>query len=151
MTGLTLEQRAAVVAEAKTWIKTPWHHMARIKGAGVDCGMFILEAFERPGIIPHIEPPPYPADWNMHRSEEKYLAFVERFCERTEDPQPADLVTFKIGHCVSHAAIVIEWPTIIHSCLGHGVIMDDGVANQWFAKRLAGFYAYVGDREVDGR
>lgn len=147
--SLTPQQRAAVIAEAKTWIKTPWHHMGRIKGAGVDCGMFILECFERPGIIPHVVPPEYPPDWNMHRSEERYLAFIERFCQQVESPQPADLVAFKIGRCVSHAAIVIEWPVIIHSCLGHGVIMDDAVANTWFADRTAGFYAFAGDR--DGR
>ena len=31
------EARAAVIAEARTWIKTPWVHAADIKGAGVDC------------------------------------------------------------------------------------------------------------------
>ena len=29
--------RAAVVTEAKTWIGTPFHHAARVRGAGVDC------------------------------------------------------------------------------------------------------------------
>ena len=33
--------REAVVTEAKTWIGTPFHHAARIKGAGVDCLMLL--------------------------------------------------------------------------------------------------------------
>lgn len=31
-------QRAAVVAEARSWIGTPYHNCADVKGAGVDCG-----------------------------------------------------------------------------------------------------------------
>ena len=146
---LTDKQRNAVIHEAITWIGTPWHHMARVKVAGVDCGMFLLEVYERAGIIGHVEPPPYPADWSMHRSDEKYLAFVEKFCVRVDAPLPADLVTFRLGRCVSHAAIVINWPLIIHSCVGQGVIMDDGIANVWFAERVEGFYRYTG--ECDGR
>ena len=29
--------RAQVVEVARTWIKTPYHHQARLKGVGVDC------------------------------------------------------------------------------------------------------------------
>ena len=45
----------AVVAEARTWIGTPWKHQARVKGIGVDCiglvggvasALGIREAFE---------------------------------------------------------------------------------------------------------
>lgn len=28
---------AAIVAEARTWLGTPFHHQGRVKGAGVDC------------------------------------------------------------------------------------------------------------------
>ena len=45
------DQRAAVVAEARSWIKTPWVHMAAIKGAGVDCAMLLARVYigGRPG------------------------------------------------------------------------------------------------------
>ena len=142
MNGLTFEERAAVLAEARSWCGTRWHHQGRIKGAGVDCGMFLLEVYERVGVIPHIVPPPYPADWNLHRSEEKYLSFIERFCSPVEHPQPADIVAFKWGRCISHAAIVVKWPTIIHSYIANGVCMDDAMANADLAKRFAGAYAY---------
>ena len=29
--------RESIVAEARSWIGTPWHHAARVKGVGVDC------------------------------------------------------------------------------------------------------------------
>jgi cell wall-associated NlpC family hydrolase len=143
---LSDEQAAKVIAEAKTWIGTNWHHQGRIKGAGVDCGMFLLEVYERAGIIGHVIPPPYPADWHMHRNEEKYLAFVEKFCVQVDEPKPADIVTYRIGRCISHAAIVIKWPLIIHSVIGQGVVMDDAIANVWFAEHQGHFYRYNGGR-----
>src|SRR5437879_1968913 len=38
-------QRQAVVDEAMTWLKTPFHHRAAVKKAGVDCACLIAEAF----------------------------------------------------------------------------------------------------------
>ena len=36
--------RAAVVAAAREWIGTPYHHMADIKGVGCDCAMLLERA-----------------------------------------------------------------------------------------------------------
>jgi len=59
------DARQAVIAEAVTWIGTPFHHAARVKGAGVDCLMLLAEVYERAGAAPHIEPPFYVPDWHM--------------------------------------------------------------------------------------
>jgi len=63
--------RVSVVREAESWIGTPFHHAARIKGAGVDCLMLLAEIHERAGIIPHIDPPFYVPDWHLHRDAER--------------------------------------------------------------------------------
>ena len=33
--------RAEIIAEARTWIGTPWHHQATLKSVGCDCGGLI--------------------------------------------------------------------------------------------------------------
>ena len=38
MNAVLAVSRADVVAEARTWIGTPWQHQARLKRVGVDCG-----------------------------------------------------------------------------------------------------------------
>lgn len=141
-------QRARVVAEALTWTGTPWHHQGRVKGAGVDCGMFLAEVFERAGVIPHVDPGDYPPDWNLHRSEERYLGWVEKFAQRLPEgaaPRPGDIALFKFGRCVNHGAIVTSWPQIIHSQLNRGVplgvMLDDAENNQELAPRLVGFWS----------
>lgn len=113
---MTPAQRTAVVAEARTWLRTPYHHRARLKQVGVDCAMLLAEVYERAGVTPHVEVGEYPPDWFMHRSEERFREWVLR-CggERVEVPEPGDVALYQFGRCFSHGAVVVEWPLIIHA------------------------------------
>jgi hypothetical protein len=46
--------RAAVVKEALTWLGTPYHHHARVKGVGVDCARLLCAVYEASACVPHI-------------------------------------------------------------------------------------------------
>lgn len=123
MTCLTESERQAVVAEAMTWIGTPFHHAGRIKSVGVDCAMFPLEVYSALGLIPALEKvPPYPVDWHLHRSEERYLETVLGYADETDNPQPGDFVLFRFGRCFSHGAILLEGPRVVHAYFRQGVI-----------------------------
>lgn len=140
-------ERAAVVQEALSWLGTPYHHMGRIKGAGTDCGMLLAEVYERAGVMPHVEPAPYPADWHHHRSEEVYLGHVQEHSHQVRAPQPGDIALFRWGRCLSHGAIVIEWPRIVHAYVAASeVVLDDAEANQDLKERLAGFWSPWGGK-----
>ncbi len=114
--------RLAVVAEAMTWLRTPYHHNARVKGAGVDCGQFIIAAFVGAGLVPDFDTGDYSADWMMHRSEERYLSFVERHLNRCEQPLPGDVAVWRFGHCFSHGAVVVDWPRVLHAFLHENAV-----------------------------
>src|SRR5215471_11779007 len=93
-------QRQAVLAEAIEWLQTPYHHAARVKGAGVDCLTLLAEVYERAGIIPHVEIPFYPPDWHLHRDAERYLEGVMQYAREIDGPpQPGDIAIFKFGRC----------------------------------------------------
>ena len=139
--------RARIVAEALSWLKTPYHHEGRVKGAGVDCGMLLLEVYEAAGLIPHVVPDPYPHDFHMHRGEEWYKRIVETYMHPCQNPPlPGDVVLYKFGRILSHGAIVIKWPVVVHSYIGLGVILDDAEANKALSSRQAGFWSFWGDR-----
>jgi len=121
--------RAAVIGEAQTWIGTRWHHAARVKGAGVDCGQFIIACYITAGVVPHFETGDYPADWMLHRSEERYLGWVERYLDRIERARPGDVAVWRYGRTFSHGAIVVEWPRILHAYRPErGVVWGDASA-----------------------
>jgi cell wall-associated NlpC family hydrolase len=121
------DQRAAVVAEALSWLRTPYHHQAAVKGVGADCAMFPQAVYVARGIMPHRESiGDYPVQWHMHHDEERYLAAVLKYSREIDGPPlPGDFMLFKFGKAFAHGAIVIEWPCIIHARLGGCVELAD--------------------------
>ena len=126
--------REDVVAEAESWLRTPYHHMGSVKGAGVDCGQFLIEVYYAVGLAPKIDTGHYPSDWHFHRSEEVYLGWVQAHSTSTDTPKAGDVALFKFGRCISHGGIMIDETTLIHSHLGMGVV-----------------YAKLTDAELNGR
>lgn len=144
MTGAEL-QRAAVVAEARTWLRTPYHHRAAVKGAGVDCAMILVEVYLAAGVIaarPEIGD--YPSDWMLHRAEERYLGWLKKYGAETLDPQPGDVAVWKFGRCFSHAAIIVAFPSIIHAYRKAGAVILDDAGKGEFAGREVRFYTLWG-------
>jgi cell wall-associated NlpC family hydrolase len=111
-------QRAAVVAEALTWINTPYHHHARVKGVGVDCAQLLCAVYEACGLV-----------------EEVFIGWLEKVGAREVRapvrPAPGDVALFKYGRAYSHGGIVVESRgelTVVHAYLMRGVIrsrLDD--------------------------
>lgn len=137
-------KRQAVIDEAMTWMGTPYHHEATVKGAGVDCAQLLRLVYKEAGVIDDFLYPQYPPDWMQHRSEEKYLSFVVDRAEQVEIPLPGDAVVYKVGRCFAHGAIIIEWPSIIHaSNRDREVVLADGLQG-WLAGREYQFWRVKG-------
>lgn len=119
-------RRLAVIEEARGWLRTPYHHMGRVRGAGTDCLMLLAEVYESAKVVPHIDVPFYPPDWNLHRDAERYLLGVARHArEVAAPPQPGDIAVFKFGRCFAHGSIVLAWPQLIHAWHTTGVVHVD--------------------------
>lgn len=133
--------RNRVLAAAREWIGTPWRHQARVLGphGGVDCAMFLCEAYEKAGLIPHIDPRPYPADWHMHRDDERFLGWLTRYADEVETPEPGDVAVFRFGRCFSHGSIVVQWPTVLH-CYLYEYVREQDATQGALAKRKVKFF-----------
>lgn len=125
----TRSTREDVVKEARSWITTPYHLAANVKGAGVDCAMLILEIYSRVGLVEHFDPRPYSSDWMCHRSDEVFLGLVfARSHEITQgQAQPGDIVLFKVGRCYSHGGIITKSDplTFVHAYKNAGMVIED--------------------------
>lgn len=127
-----LEERARVVACARSWLSTPYHHRAMVKGSGVDCATLLLAVFEEAGLISGIELPYYPVDWALNRGEEVFLGLIQRYAHEIPGPPgPGDIVLWKFGRVFSHGAIVVAWPQIIHAYTRRSCVEEDAEAAAW--------------------
>jgi cell wall-associated NlpC family hydrolase len=120
-------QRAAVVQEAVSWLGTPFHFNACVKGSGVACGPFLIAAYApyalETGLALPVAPA-FPRDWHFHTREDRFLNVVASFCRQVVTPQRGDIALFRLGSADrphSHGAIVMEWPRVIHAYWKGGV------------------------------
>lgn len=121
-----LAQRNRILAIAKTWLGTRFIDCQRKKivkneegivvdRGGVDCMQFIWAVFHEAGLTPFMEHEKYSPQWYLHRSEEKALSIIlDRACI-TERKDPANLIVYRVGRAFAHAALILEWPKIIHA------------------------------------
>lgn len=112
---ITNELREKIVAEAKTWIGTPYHHLADVKGHGVDCAMLLIRVYCGLDIAPAFDPRPYSPQWYFHHSEEVYLSWIKKYCDPVEVGLPGDIMVYRFGRCAAHGAIIISEDMMIHA------------------------------------
>ena len=139
-------QRAAVVAAARAWIGTPYHHAADVKGVGCDCAMLLVRVYCDLGLVEPFDPRPYTRDWMMHRNEEKYLGFLLARARIVEGPDVGDVALFRVGRCFAHGGIVSksEPLTMIHAHAQAGRVIEDEVERCALAPRPRAFASYWG-------
>ena len=141
------QQRQSVIDEALTWQNTPHHNGAHIKGAGVDCGWLPIMVYSAVGLMPKVEPGRYPPDFMMHRGEEWYKSIADKYGRRLpagQLPKKGDFALYKFGRIYSHGAIVMDWPRIIHSYVGQGVVQALGNQGQLEGRDVI-FYTLWGE------
>jgi cell wall-associated NlpC family hydrolase len=140
------EARLAVVAEARSWIGTPYHHRAAVKGScgGVDCGMLLIRVFADLGLIPDFDPGHYPIDWHMHRAEERYLGFVTAHAGPVVVPGPGDVIVFKWGRCFAHGGIITEAEPacrFVHAAARAGFVEETVLSASPLAARQSKYFS----------
>jgi cell wall-associated NlpC family hydrolase len=121
------EERQLVVGTAMTWLRTPYHLDAQIKGVGVDCGTLLTAVFAEAGLIEAVNLGHHKPDFHLHKGIEVYQQWLEKYCSKSPGPpQPGDIITYRFGRLqAAHAVLVINWPQVIHAQTGVGVVLTD--------------------------
>jgi len=114
------KQRKAVIEEAMSWIGTPYMQLGNHKGYNIDCSMLLVRCWVDTGVFEPFDPRPYPPEWHLHKSEERYLAWMEALSEEVSEPKPGDVVLFRFGRCFSHGGIYVGDGNIVHAFVYEG-------------------------------
>lgn len=116
--------RAAILAEAREWIDTPWQHQAHMKCLATDCGGFLAGVAIALGLLP--------ADWwetqfGPHAgygrlpSGGRLQAICREFMRPIpiDDAQPGDALLMRFKSEPQHVAFLADHPagglSIIHA------------------------------------
>ena len=135
----------AVINEARTWLGTPYHHQASIKGIGCDC-LGLIRGIYRVVIGPEPEAlPPYTPDWAEASGRETLLEAAYRYLEELpadHATRPGDVLLFRWRPWspAKHAAIAIGGRRMIHAYDGAGVV-EVSLTPSW-EKRIARRFAF---------
>jgi cell wall-associated NlpC family hydrolase len=136
------ELRAAVVAEARTWLRTPFHHAEGIKGIGCDCVHLPMRVYQAVGLVEkEFNPGYYAQHWYMHQSEELYLRGLSGRMHRVTAARSGDLAMYKFGRTVSHAAIVIDDVYIIHAYSTIGAVVLQERSDAFLLEHLDSYWS----------
>jgi len=110
--------RADVVAAARGWIGTPFHHLERRKGIGVDCAGLIVGVCRELGLVPaEFDVPAYtptPDGYTMRASCAQYMVPIARAAM-----QPGDAILLVTDLHPQHLGILADYAhgglSIIHA------------------------------------
>jgi NlpC/P60 family putative phage cell wall peptidase len=139
--------RAAVVAEARAWIGTPYRHQASVKGVGCDC-LGLVRGVWRALCGPEPEPvPPYSRDWAEASAHEPLAAAGARYLIPLDDPQnfaPGDVLLFRYRerYVAKHAAIATAPDAMVHA--HDGAAVAEVAISPWWRSRLAYAFRFPG-------
>lgn len=145
MTEITLT-RAAVVAEARSWIGTRYRHQASVKGVGCDC-LGLVRGVWRACVGAEPEaPPPYAPDWAeaggreaMAEAALRHLLPVAREAFGAGDVL---LFRYREGCIAKHVAIASSASAMIHAHDGASVC--EVTIAPWWRRRLAYAFSFPG-------
>ncbi len=138
--------RGDVVRIARTWLGTPYHHQASLKGVGTDClGLVRGVYFELYGSHAE-EPPAYSRDWAEASGIETMLAGARRHLIElaAADAAEGDVVIFRWrpGCPAKHSAILSGGGRMIHASEGARPAEVSYCA--WWQRHLAGAFSFPG-------
>lgn len=105
MTTVTREQ---IVAEARSWVGTPWVHQHRVKGRAVDCVGLVIGVARNLGLVPdEFEVTGYSQmpDGRLLELCTTYMRPVAR-----DAMQPGDVVVVAIVDQPQHVGILTPYP-----------------------------------------
>lgn len=156
-------QRNEVFQEARKWVDTPFHHMAKVMHGGVDCAQLLYAVYKKVlgieiqfPIFPGYPKGQYPAQWHLHnlddpaRAEFYLSAFrnpIHEMIEFTDSKKSnvGDIVLSLIGRTYCHGGIVAGWPMVIQSesapCGAGKVIIANAKANWFLSNRDLIFFS----------
>jgi NlpC/P60 family putative phage cell wall peptidase len=131
-----------IVRIARSWLGTPYHHQASLKGVGTDCVGLVRGIYRE---LYNVEPPElinYSADWGDSNGNEDMVIAAYKYLE----PVPLDqlgpghvvMVRWKEGRVAKHSMIMTGSRSAIHA-YNRSPVTEITLNDWWMARIVHGF------------
>jgi len=143
-----------VLAAGRTWLRTPFHWEASLKGVGADCKGLLGGAARECGFPEGNTMEAVLVGYARHIDEAKLLAGLDRLFDRVPcdlgQAEPGDVLAFRIRDRVQHLGLYGgdgTRHTVLHAYSGNPSMVLEMPLERMWTKRLAGVWRW---RELGG-
>jgi cell wall-associated NlpC family hydrolase len=138
--------RVALIAEARTWIGTPWRHQGRLKGIACDCVGHIVCVPRALGIFP----PDFDINGYARNPEPAVMKrFLDLYLDRVEPAsrrRGGDVLWLHPRRIPQHLGIYTFDNTIIHAIDAIRGVREHVLDERW-RRAISGVWSYRGLRD----
>jgi NlpC/P60 family putative phage cell wall peptidase len=138
--------RSAIVAEARSWIGTPYRHQASLKGVGCDCLGLVRGIWRNVFVDEPESVPAYAPDWAEASGQEILAQAARRHMTEISptDFSAGDVLLFRWRERfpAKHAAIVTAPDLMVHA--HDGAAVAEVAIAPWWRRRLAYAFRFPG-------
>lgn len=131
---------AQIVATARTWINTRFHHQARVKGVGCDCAGLVIGVCKELGLSEFDK-----TDYTRHPDG----VMLQQVCDdnmsriRFEDAKPGDVLLFRFEVLPQHLAIIGDYVhgglSIIHAYAPSRKVIETRLDSVWIERIVSAY------------
>jgi len=132
--------RQEVIAEARTWIGTRWHHQGRMRGVGVDCAGLVIGVARSLGLS-EFDVANYsriPSGGLLRELCAANMRLIAR-----ELAADGDVYLMRFEREPQHLAIRSTWqdmPSIIHAYADVRRVVEHVIDDEWLARIVGAFH-----------
>lgn len=129
---------------ARTYVGTPHINGGDVKGAGLDCCTLVTNLYADLGYEKIPIKFGYSGDWYCQKHcTELLLPYLEKYCDKTQELRPGDLVSYRWGRSsYAHLAVYLGDNLVIHCDADDGTNITE-ISNPKF-------YDYRGQSRATG-
>jgi NlpC/P60 family putative phage cell wall peptidase len=136
-----------IVAQARTWLGTPFHHQARLKGKGCDCLGLIVGVVEELGLEDRNGMRLAAYDEVTYSKEPDGAYLIQKLTGLLEEvpiaeARAGDLALFKVRENPQHLAILSDYEGglgMIHSFAPSRRVVEHRLDDEWKSKIIKVF------------
>lgn len=137
-----------IASAARSWIGTPYHHQASVKGVGCDC-LGLVRGVYREVVGPEPEAMPnYSPGWDEVARDEVMLATFRKYlrARQIDCRGPGLVLLFRMRRraVAKHCGIMTSKTHFVHSHSGRETLEIE--LNEWWSSRLIGVFTFKGVR-----